>query len=53
MAKPEEIRSAAVSRKSLPLIIPTLIELMTTIKNISLGPSSMVPMMERPASGVR
>jgi hypothetical protein len=27
--------------------------LTTTIKNISRGPSSMVPMMERPASGVR
>jgi hypothetical protein len=53
MAKPDPSRRAAVRRKLLPLRMPTLTLVITTIRNMSLGPRSMVPMMERPARGVR
>jgi hypothetical protein len=51
--EPEERSSEVVRRKSLPLMIPMLTDVTTTMRNISLGPRSMVPMTERPASGVR
>ncbi len=34
-------------------MIPTFMLVITTTRNMILGPSSIVPMIERPASGVR